>query len=990
LGANMKRSSFLIGSAIAGVLSSPAWAQPAPQPATTPTSQRDNSENQPQNAGNAIVVTGSRVPRPDLDSASPVTVLGGETFQVDGETNVVRTLTEMPAFIGNERTPLDVQQAPGSFISLRGLGSLRTLTLVNGKRFITTLSDRGVDVSAIPPELIDRVEILTGGSSVTYGSDAITGVVNFILRDNFDGLEVNAQTGVTERGEATNRRASLTGGTEFADNRGSAWVHASWDRTYGITAGDRDFLNPQRGRVACPQALSANFRCAAGAPAFALGPNNIGVQTPEGTATIFNTADGFQRVFFNANGEIFSAPGVPNFLPVQTYEISGNTFTAVGVNRAGYLVLQQPQRRVEFAAGLRYNITDSIQFYGNGFYINEHSDRPNFPQVFAATLTFAVNDPFFGPLTQAFLVAKDAAETGAARNNGLISIAVARQLDELGRRHVYQTRNSYNLVGGIRWDMGGSWNLDANVSFNNSEYFARRVGEYNVNRIRQALDVIPGAGGVPQCRDTSNGCVPLNIFGAGKITPLAAAFIDGSSEFRGSMTDTDLQAVVTGEIFQLPAGPVGVSFGAERFIREASETPDQVLVSGSSSANLFNVFRGNLATNEVFGEAIVPIFRDRSFFDYLGLELGARYSRLNSGRHSWTYKILGEWSPIPHLKFRGGLQRAVRNPVAFELFGQETNQNQNLGDDPCLTGAPLTGLLRDRCILTGFPVALANSGAPAGTAIGTSTASGNPNLTPEVADTFTVGLVLRDLPVRNFSLTADYFDIRVDDLIGFVGTANIFAGCYQQAGGEAFCDRIDRDPVTGRLTAIRQDQGNLAKSRRRGIDVGVNYRINIPSLTGGSASFRIRATGTYMFSSSTIPFPLDPSIRFECAGFYAEQCTSPTQRVRTNTTFAWSDGPFSLSLDWQYMSGVTDAAKKYNVTLFPTLPVQRIPAANYFDLSAVWLITERFQLRLGVDNLFDREPVNVGSTRQLSLGGTYSRSYESIGRRFWAGARVRF
>jgi len=930
------------------------------------------------------------VPRPDLDSASPVTVLGGETFQVDGETNVVRTLNEMPNFVANDRSPLDVQQFPGSFLSLRGLGSLRTLTLVNGRRFISTLTDRGVDVSVIPPELIDRVEILTGGSSVTYGSDAITGVVNFILKDNFDGLEVNAQTGVTERGEATNSRLSLTGGTEFADHRGSAWVHASWDRTYGITAGDRDFLDPQRGRLACPQALSANVRCASGAPAFALGPNNIGVQTPEGTTTIFNTADGFQRVFFNANGEIFSAPGVPNFLPVQTYEISGNTFTAVGVNRAGYLVIQQPQRRVEFAAGLRYNITDSIQFYGNGFYINEHSDRPNFPQVFAATLNFAVNNPFFGPLTQAFLVAKDAAETGAARNNGLVSMAVARQLDELGRRHVYQTRNSYNLVGGFRWDMGGSWRLDASVNYSNSDYFARRVGEYNVARIRQAVDVIPGPGGVPQCRDTSNGCVPLNIFGAGKITPLAAAWIDGSSEFRGSMTDTVLQAIVTGEAFQLPAGPLGVSFGVERLTREASETPDQVLVSNSSSASFFNVFSGRFVTNGAWAEAVVPILRDRPFFDYLGLELGARYSSLDPGTHNWTYKVLGEWSPIPQLKFRGGIQRAVRNPVVIELFGREVNQNQNLGDDPCRTGAPLTGLLRDRCILTGFPVALANSGAAAATAIGTTSFSGNPDLRPEVADTFTVGFVLRDLPVRNFSLTADYFDIRIRDAIGFIGTANIYAACYQQAGGESFCDRISRDPTTGLLTELRQDQGNLARVRSRGIDIGVNYRINIPSLMGDNASFRIRANGTYMLKSLTTPFPLDPSIRFSCVGFYAEQCASPIHRWRTNTTFAWSDGPFSLSLDWHHLSPVTDAAEKYNTALFPTLPVQRIPAADYFDLAAVWLITERFQLRLGVDNLFDREPVNVGSTRQLSLGGTYARAYESIGRRFWAGARIRF
>jgi iron complex outermembrane recepter protein len=468
-----------------------------------------------------------------------------------------------------------------------------------------------------------------------------------------------------------------------------------------------------------------------------------------------------------------------------------------------------------------------------------------------------------------------------------------------------------------------------------------------------------------------------------------AAWIDGSSEFRGSMTDIVMQAIVTGEAFQLPAGPVGVSFGVERLDRRAGETPDQVLVSNASSASFFNVFSGRNVTNAAWAETVVPILRDRPFFDYLGLELGARYSSLDPGTHNWTYKALAEWSPIPQLSFRGGIQRAVRNPVAIELFGREVSQNQNLGDDPCRTGAPLTGLLRDRCILTGFPAALANSGAPAAAPIGTTSFNGNPALTPEIADTFTIGFVVRDLPVRNFSLTADYFDIRIRDAIGFIGTANIYEGCYRREGGADFCDRIDRD-ATGTITEIRQDRGNLARVRSRGIDIGINYRIDVPSLMGASASFRIRANATYMLKSLSVPFPLDPSISFSCVGFYAEQCASPIHRFASNTTFAWNDGPLTLSLTWQHLSRVTDAAEKYNVALFPTLPLQSIPAADYFQVSAVWLINDHLQLRFGVDNLFDREPVNVGSTRQLSLGGTYARAYESIGRRFWAGARINF
>jgi iron complex outermembrane recepter protein len=944
----MKKTLILAGATALGPLVFPVYAQ-----------------NTAETAGEVletIVITGSRVPRADFASNSPLTSIDAERFQVSAETNIVRQLQELPAF-SPSRSPTSGGSSgfTGSFADLRGLGRGRTLVLVNGRRWINSISDGGVDLSTIPPELVERVDIVTGGASATYGSDAVAGVVNIILKESFDGLQFNTQSGVTDGGETTNTRIALTAGQEFADGRGSAYFHASYDRTEEIGAKGRGYLDPV--------VINAGGRF-------------VGLDSPvtgAGTASV----DGVPAIF-SSTGDLFSAPGVVNTMgPSDLF------------NEGRYARVQVPADKRTIAAGLNYQLHDGARLYVQGLFVRDEIEVARSPMgVDLSGESIALDNPYLAPSTRAYLASLD---TDA---DGLVQIPeLSRRLIELGPRTEFNDRDSYRILAGVEVDLGGNWKLDTSAIYSESNFAIRTSGFASNERISQALDVVSGPDG-PQCRQPTFGslrCVPLNVFGPGTISAQAARFISAEKGLRGNNSDTTLQSVLTGQLFQLPAGAVGMAVGAEHRKSEASEIPNEVWRHGLSNGDVLAEFTAALEQTEGFGEVVVPLLKDAPFAHYLGLELGARYTKFKPGDDAWTYKALGEWSPIRQVKLRGGLQRATRAPNPFELGGadQASVPLETIGADPCFTGAPLTGDLRAACIANGVPAAVADAGAttpPSMEAL--ATFFGNPKLAPEVAQTWTIGGVVSDFGVDGLSFTADYYEIDIEDVITSIGAGIITDQCFFSGTGgtDPLCNEITRDPVTGLIRAFDDGPVNGGGYEVSGFDLSASYSVaGLPGFFGSESRLGVNVSASRLLEFIFTPFAKLPQVSFDCVGFYGQTCQTARPKWKVDTQLSWNQGPVSVALTWSWLDAIADDATRFDLATVPELARVKVSDKHYFDLSAVWNATERLELRAGIENLLDAAPPVIGADRaQISSdSNTIPGLYDALGRRYFVGVRVK-
>lgn len=944
----MRKTLILAGATALGPVVLPAYAQ------TTAETGGEILET--------VVITGSRVPRADFASNSPLTSIGAERFQVSAETNIVRQLQELPAF-SPSRSPNSGGSSgfTGSFADLRGLGRGRTLVLVNGRRWINTISDGGVDLSTIPPELVERVDVVTGGASATYGSDAVAGVVNIILKESFDGLEFNTQSGVTDAGETTNTRIAMTGGQEFADGRGSAYVHASYDRTEEIGSKRRGFLDP----------VVINS-----------GGELVRLDSPvngAGSASV----DGVPAIF-SATGDLFSAPGIVNMMRESDL-----------FNEGRYARVQVPADKRMIAAGLNYRLHDGAKLYVQGLFVRDEIEVASSPMgVDLSGENISLDNPYLAPRTRAYLASLD---TDA---DGFVQIPeLSRRLIELGPRSELNDRDSYRILVGVEVDLGANWKLDTSAIYSESNFAIRTTGFASNERISQALDVVNGPDG-PQCRQPTFGsarCVPLNLFGPGTISAEAARFISAEKGLRGNNSDTTLQSVLTGQLFQLPAGAVGIAVGAEYRKSEASEIPNEVWRYGLSNGDVLAEFTASLEQTEGFGEVIVPLLKDAPFAHYLGLELGARYTQFEPGGDAWTHKILGEWSPIRQVKLRGGLQRATRAPNPFELGGadQAPGPIETIVTDPCFSGAPLTGDLRTACIANGVPAAVADAGAaiPAGREA-LATFFGNPKLGPEVAKTWTIGGVVSEFGIEGLSLTADYFEIEIERVIASIGSGIIVDQCFLSGtgGSDPLCNEITRDPVTGLITAFDDGPVNAGSYEVSGFDLGASYSTSgLPGLFGSDATLGIDVNASRLLEFIFTPFAELPQVSFDCAGFYGQACQTARPKWKVDTRLSWIQGPVLFALGWSWLDAIEDDATRFDLATVPELARVKVSDRHYFDLNAVWSATERLELRAGIENLLDAAPPVLGADRAMvaSDSNTIPGLYDALGRRYFVGVRVK-
>lgn len=941
-----------------------------------------DSETEEAAAPEAIVVTGSRIARSEIDGPVPVVTIGAETILTDGAQNISDILNELPQVgIGTTRTNTNFLTSGTGIatVNLRGLGSSRTLTLVNGRRFIGGFAgDSAVDLNNIPTDLIERVEVVTGGSSAVYGSDAVAGVVNFIMKDRFEGISVRAQASITEEGDNPRQYVSVTGGTSFgADDRGSFMANFSYDRDGGLRSRDRAISAEDCNGLICGPAAYSSF---APQGQFQLrGPNGEIRSALAGGRSTFS---------FNPDNSLAVIPGLGA--------------VGFGYNRNGDRYISVPLERY-LASGIgSYEISDNVTAFTEVTWARTISNSRIEP--FALDITndiyFRDIDPFGIPVTNPFIPAEVAAAIAAANSdadptNDIDSISGRRRQNDVFDRSNQVERQTWRVAAGLRGDVGrfkweGSFVYGHLNDFNSSQ-------DIDNNRYRNALNAVRvGPGNVLGvdivCSDAAaraEGCIPLNLFGYNTADPRAASYVQAVVPKSEEVTNEQyvVNATISGPLFALPGGDVGIAAGVE-YRRESTFNDLDILTNtGGNSGNLIPDLSGKFDVWEVFGEVNVPLLSERPFFEYLGLIGAARYSDYSTIGGVFSWNAGAEWAPTNDIRIRGMYAVANRAPNISELFSAPSETFAAV-NDPCdgTTATNDLGGLGATCrAIPGVAAAIAADGTFNYTLADlqgiNGFVGGNQNLQEETAKTITIGAVVTPSFVRGLSLTVDYYDIKIDGAIATLGRNNSIQRCLE-TNLPVFCDNVIRDANTGFITTVNGQLINVAGLQNRGVDVGLRYRTAVGLTENDSFSFS--GNYTYLIDAKTQTDPTEEAV--DSAGTFGRTFSTHTFTVRGTYEVD------AVRLSWQtnFLSG-GDYVRDFVNADPGVVALNRISDYATHDAQLGFDVGEEMTFFLNVDNVFDKKPQYLpGAQFGTPTGLETAADFDVIGRRFTAGARVRF
>lgn len=965
------RKRLLATTVLAGAIASgAAYAQPA-----------DEKETE-------IVVTGTLIQDPNIVSSVPVAAVGEDEITLRQSLQAEEVLRNIPGAVPSIGSNVNNGNGGQSFVNLRGLGSQRNITLLDGARIVPGDTNGRVDLNTIPLSLIQRVDVLTGGASTTYGADAVSGVVNFVTKSDFSGVELNGGYGVSQKSDATNFGADITVGGNFADDRGNAVVSVGYQHADPVYQGDRDFslftINSTNG-------------VASGSS-----PTSVPTSITLGTAN-------FQ---VNPAGTLLVTP-------------------YLGFNFNPYNVFVTPYERLNLFASGRYEVSDQIEFYTRGMFTKNQVQTVIAPSgIFGEALTIPANNPYLPAGIRDQLCTAAGIALGAPCNtNAAIPIAAAyRRSTELGPRISTYDSTVFDYRAGFRGDLTNTLRYDVYGAYGESNNTETRSGYVSRTRVQQALN----ATNTTTCTVTTGGCVPLNLFGQdGSITPAQAAYVGGiTSSTARKATLAQVHGVISGELgnFTWSSKPANFAVGGEWRKYTAAIEPDSLAqvpgeLGGAGGAVLPT--KGSYSVKEVFGEVNVPLVSDRPFFNDLSVEAGVRNSWYNivaPGNPSFsalTWKAGLSWAPVPDLRFRANYQKAVRAPNIADLFAPSVTGLTSLAIDPCAGAAPVGNAnLTAVCIAQGAPPASIGTIQNPAANQANSTGGGNSNLKPEIANSLTVGFVLTPAALENLTLTVDYYDIVVNDAITSPTPGDIIAACFGNitaaSATNPACTSIRRNPTSGRLSgSVATTPGlptpltNAGRLYTNGFDWTIGYSHEL-----GFAKLALSMNGNYTLNSKFAASAT--ALNRECTGYYSANCGSiqPTYQWNQRTTltfpgFAIVDS-WDLSVLWRHLApakyepglpalftgAVTNGAGAAGYVLGGRqVNFNRISAYNYIDLATQFRTNKAVSFTFVVSNLLDKEPPLLGgnaSTTSFNSGNTLPSSYDTVGRRFSAQAKIRF
>ena len=945
-----------------------------------------------------IVVTGSRIARPEAEATSPMAVIGTEAIALLGTQNIENILNVMPQVVA---TTTSASNNPGggvATVNLRNLGSQRTLVLVDGRRYVSYDVNQVVDLNTIPASLIERIDVVTGGRSAVYGSDAIAGVVNFVMKDHFEGVEFNTAGSVTGRGDGQAYGGDMTIGGDFADGKGNAVMFGSYYKRDGILAGARNFSK------------------------VAVSDDGEGGTFPGGSASVPGTRFVMPNInpllagtnsLFEDDGSFrsFVSGGSPNDL----------------YNYAPVNYIQVPQERYLVYGKAFYEVNDMFRPYVEGQFIYNNVPTQLAPTPIGNSTTGVSSrgglkvhtySPYLTPAARASFQALDAGAVtvnNPTANDGYVTLTSwGRRMSEMGPRINDDDRNAFRVLWGADGEFGANkdWSYDLFYQYSQTTNTQGQDGNLSISKWLQTTTTAfmnaagavratpwvgePG-GGTLVCADAgarAAGCTPGNFMGPNNMSSDAVGYaqIHASNIEKSSTQDAQLTFSNGNLIDPWGAAPIGVAFGAE-YRREAGENiPDSFLSSGDVAGfNASDPTKGSYSVTEYFAEVNVPILRDIAFAQALDFNGAYRYSSYsNEVGDVSTYAAGLQWTPIHGLMFRGQYQRAIRGPSVAELYLGQTD-NFSGPPDPCMEPeAGVPGQLRDLCIATGVPASVVGTDYSTGGTSFPATEGGNPDLTEEESDTWTAGFVWQPSFLPNFMAAIDWYQIKVDNIIvSGVGAQNLVAACYTYAV-DVYCNNITRSS-NGEFQSFYDTNVNAASLETSGIDVDLSYNIDfgfgLPGVDGSGSNLAFRLYGTYVDKNDFVPIVGLPIIN-ECGGSFGFNCGAPDPEWRHSLSTIWSSGPLTAQLLWRYMDGVTDDDPTYDYA------IEEIDSESYFDLSGLWAFNDMVTLGVGIDNLFDTEPsVKIPSTQQGGNGeqsNTYPTVYDIIGRTYWATLKVKF
>jgi iron complex outermembrane recepter protein len=934
-----------------------------------------------------IVVTGSRLRRSrDLVSVSPVQTIDLETIQASGNVTLEGTLNKYPQLKPDNTSTTNQSGGTGVLTAnLRGLGAVRTLVLVDGRRFVPADVTGLTDLGTIPDVLIQRVEVVTGGASAVYGSDAIAGAVNFVLRDDFEGVEFRAQYGETERGDGAFKKYDFLLGGNFHDGRGNTTMHASYTERDPVFFGDRAFSRQPLLADATGKLLPFGVGTIPG--------GLIGVSAAD--------LDKIQGVdLLNTDG---ACPG-----PIQGVRFSDGSIPQPfcrPVDQFNYAppnYLLRPLERWQVTALGHYDITPSITAYGQAFYTKRDNAWQQAPEALnpaspgqePGTLLIPgadVNPLFSEPLRDFFAANRDFFDPN---DTGVFTVRnVSWQIAEFGPRNTRSVSDSFNITSGFRGTVplvGNDWDWDVFYQFARADVNVTQVGRLSRSRLTLGLDV-EVVDGVPRCRsgDLLN-CVPVSIFGTDALTDEMVNFLRVSTGQQDQFTRKVAGATIAGDLFSLPAGPVATAFGMEWREEDFSTVPSPTALAGDlGTVGVTPIINsGAFDIVEVFGEARIPIVEDLPGVRSLAAEVAVRFADYSTIGSVTAWKGALDWQIVESVRARASLSRAIRAPNLNELYGAPSSGFTG-GVDPCLAVNNPTPAQKDLCVAQGVPPELRDTlqvGASQGFFV---TSGGNLGLSEEEADTFTVGAIVIPDRLPRLSVALDYFEITVDDAIAQVGGQALVNSCFQtlDAGGAA-CQSITR-LSSGHISVVEAPLLNVSRRRVSGVDLQANYAFDdLPgfmSLPDRAASLDLSIAATRQFKDETTVLAGQPTV--DCAGYYGGPCSSDSVRITPDFSALvrarWTSGPLDIGLEMSHIGRL-----RLHPNAFPN-ENGTLGSRNYFDLTAGFQLFATTRLFGGISNLFDKQPPVLG----FRAGGDHSTNpqlFDPLGRRYFAGITVGF
>jgi iron complex outermembrane recepter protein len=1104
---NTRFGRLLVSTAAVALLTAgaqPAFAQGQADRVDTPTqdpviteqvSPVSTSSEAPAPSDDEIVVTGSRIARRDYEANSPIVTVNETLLEQSSTVAIESNLNKLPQFAPaqNQFVAGDIQptstNTPGTAsIALRNIGANRTLVLLDGRRATPANALGIVDINSIPAGAVERVEIITGGASATYGADAVGGVTNFILKKNFQGLELDGQFGITERGDSREYRVSAFTGANFDDGRGNVILgveHMDRGKAKRI---DRDFF---RDFWADPQTAGTEFF--PDYPFYTIGGRGDNFPSPAAIAQVCPGATPPPSPFFGTfqvapgTGTVWGGMGLFGGTSVGCafkfpFEIDGlkHVISANGTIEQNWLeeLASLPMDRWTAFGRAEYEFNDNLAFFSQAYFTRSHSSTSQQPapagNQWGASIPHGDNTVYTtaagAPLTPAqaaaagLVCANMAACTrsevfptpteldilldsrglapvgGPAGINSEFDWQLSQYLNFIGNRDATTDVFTYQFLGGFRGDIPGlDWTWEVYGSHGQTRTNGNLTGfgslaryraivtapNYGMNFVGRGNTQFGGfAGATATC--TSG----LNPFDNIPTSEDCVEAIHADIRTRQDTEQSVWEATLQGGLFELPGGEVRFALGADYRRNRFEFLNDTLTLQGASfldqAIGLFpsGETKGTVRAQEVYGELLIPLLGDLPFVESLNLELGGRYSDYNTTGGSFTWKALGDWEVTDWFRFRGGYNKAERSPNVGELFQAlqqvfavagrgdvcSINNQTPWGANPATNPNSAAAVAICTALMT--PQGAANFyGNPANQGAGFAfvfqSSTGNPDLTPEVAKTWTVGAVLQS-PLENpwfrrLRLSADYYNIRVDDAIAGQTADVAQQACFDVAFNPTFdptapaCLRLTRDPNQGTISDIGSTFTNDGRFRTDGLDVQLDWNVNFEDAEVGlPGSINLNVLFNYLFNIKSATLPTNPLIDY--AGTLGpvngeNGLNAGAYEWRTFSTLTYATGPGTLSFEWQH----APKTKSITAATNPDTAVEGSPAYDLFNLHATFAVTPSIIFRAGVDNLFDKAPPIIernsappaGTLAGGAIGtGINGGIFDLLGRRFYAGIKA--